>query len=73
MTDTVHTMAERGRALRREIDARQESVPNLRDYGLSKRAEYERAVADYHAVTERMWHDYQELAQQRHALRSANG
>lgn len=71
MSDTVEHLIERGRALRATIAARADDVPNLRDFGLDRRADYEAAITAYHAETARLDAEYQEVGRQRHALRAA--
>ncbi len=61
----------RHRQLRAEINARVDNVPNLRDYGLDRRADFEAAITAYHAETQRMRGELEEVARQRMALRNA--
>jgi hypothetical protein len=56
------------RALREQIRLRGENVPNLRDYGLDRRAEFEQAIADYHAETTRLVDRFQALGYERLAV-----
>lgn len=69
--ETVQSLIERGRALRAEITARMDGVPNLRDYGFERRADFERAVCEYHAQTMRLESEYQEIGRQRHEMMAA--
>lgn len=60
----------RQRALRAQIEARDDAVPNLRDFGLDRRAEYEQAVRAFHAETARLWAELHAVARQRIAARA---
>lgn len=62
-----------GRELRKQLDEHRDQVPNLRDYGLDKRDEFERDVAAHNREQQRLNDEYQESGRRRYALIARRG
>lgn len=69
--ETVQKLVAQQKALRIEIEARMDGVPNLREYGFERRAEFERDVEAYHQGTRDLEVQREDVAKRRMALVAA--